>query len=358
MRKVIWSRYGLRFFISCLVLIYTGFFAGSCKKDSPKSFAKPTVVPEKNTTNRSLVNTAATYEAKALYQYLLENYGKRILSGVMTLNSFDETTWLKNNVGKEPAIIGIDFMHCNRGYNWYNNSQPANDAETWWNRNGIPVFTWHWRDPSRATEEFYTDRTSFDVSKINDSQSAEYKAMINDIDFIATQLKVLQRQNVPVLWRPLHEAAGGWFWWGAKGAQPCRKLYQVMYDRLVKYHGLNNLIWIWTREPNDEAWYPGDAYVDIVGRDIYKQGDISSQAPEFSSLNALYSNKKILTISECGTMPDVDNLVKDKIAWSWFMTWYGDYTRSSAHNSLTLWKKNMESPYVITLDEMPSLKRP
>ncbi|WP_207531839.1 glycosyl hydrolase [Desertivirga arenae] len=306
--------------------------------------------------NTSLVTQGASIQANKVYQFLRDNYGKKILSGVMTLNSFDETNWLKQNTGKEPAIMGVDFMHVNRGYTWYDDKTSVRDAKTWWDRNGIPVFLWHWRDPSRQTEEFYADKTTFDVSKILSVGSPEYNAMISDIDYVSGLLKELQVQNVPVIWRPLHEAAGGWFWWGAKGPEPCKKLYQIMYDRMVNYHGLKNLIWVWTREPNDEAWYPGDAYVDIVGRDIYKQGDHSSQSIEFNNMNALYGGKKMVALSECGSNPDPDNLVADAAAWSWFMTWYGDYTRMRTYNTLTLWKKIMAHPYVITLDEMPSLK--
>ncbi|WP_207428932.1 glycosyl hydrolase [Pedobacter sp. SYSU D00535] len=306
--------------------------------------------------NTSLVTVGATAQANNVYQFLRNNYGKKILSGVMTLNSFDETNWLKQNTGKEPAIMGLDFMHANRGYTWYDDRTSIRDAKTWWDRNGIPVYVWHWRDPSRQTEEFYADKTTFDVSKIFSPGSPEYNAMMSDIDHISGLLKELQSQNVPVIWRPLHEAAGGWFWWGAKGPEACKKLYQVMYDRMVNYHGLKNMIWVWTREPNDDAWYPGDSYVDIVGRDIYKQGDHTSQSIEFNNMNALYGGKKMVAITECGSNPDPDNLVADAAGWSWFMTWYGDYTRQRTHNSLTIWRKIMNHSYVITLDEMPSLK--
>lgn len=350
----------------CLLAILAIF---SCKKGegqptptppAPQPPAPP-VTPRFNI-NGGLVTPGSTKQATALYTFLKDNYGKKILSGVMTLNSFDETSWLKTNTGKEPAIVGLDFMHCNRNYNWYDDEQPIKDARAYWDRNGLPVLCWHWRDPSRATEEFYTrtaskpNGTTFDVSKINDPASPEYTAMISDIDFVAGLLKKLQEQNVPVIWRPLHEAAGGWFWWGAKGAAPCKKLFQVMYDRMVNFHGLKNLVWVWTREPNDNDWYPGDAYVDIVGRDIYKQGDHSSQLSEFNALNTLYGTKKMITLSECGSIPDADNLVADGAAWSWFMPWYGYFTRNSTHNSLDLWKKMFASDYVITLDEMPSLK--
>ena len=337
--------------------VVLAFVLLACKKStSDPGPVPPPPPPPRFTINSSLVTPGATLQAVNLYNFLKNNYDKKIISGVMTLNSFDETTWLKNNTGKEPAIIGLDFMHCNRNYNWYDNEQPIKDAKTWWDRNGIPVLVWHWRDPSRLTEAFYTSQTSFDVNKINDPASPEYNAMISDIDFVAGLLKTLQTQNVPVIWRPLHEAAGGWFWWGAKGAAPCKKLYQLMYDRMVNYHGLKNLIWMWTREPNDDAWYPGDQYIDIVGRDIYQTGNHSSQIAEFNAMNTLYATKKMVTISECGSMPDVDNLVADKAAWSWFMPWYGDFTRNSTHNPLNLWQKMFASSYVITLDEMPSLK--
>ncbi|HMI04984.1 MAG TPA: glycosyl hydrolase [Pedobacter sp.] len=337
--------------IFCILLL-------GCKKQGTTAEEKPGpgITEERFHINAGLVTPNASVEANKLYQFLRENYGKKIISGVMTLNSFDETDWLKQQTGKEPAIIGLDFMHCNRGYAWYDNKAPVKDAKAYWLKNGIPVMVWHWRDPLRTTEEFYTDKTTFDVSKINDPESAAYKAMMADIDYVSELLKTLQTDNVPVIWRPLHEAAGGWFWWGAKGAAPCKKLYQLMYDRMVNYHKLNNLIWVWTREPGDDAWYPGDVYVDIVGRDIYKQGDHSSQVAEFNALNTLYGSKKMITLSECGAIPDVDNLSKDAAAWSWFMPWYGDYTRNSIHNSPDLWKKMFASNYVITLDEMPSLK--
>lgn len=350
-----------RRYVICCVCICLPVFLYSCKHSQPDEpgtaiVKKPVEEGTGSRLNEKLVTAGATAEAQKLYAFLLRNYGKKIISGVMTLASFDETAWLKENTGKEPAIVGLDFMHSNRNYRWYNDKQPIRDAKAYWERNGIPVFCWHWRDPSRKTEGFYTKDTDFDVSKVDDPSSAEYKAIISDIDYIASLFKELQQQKVPVIWRPLHEAAGGWFWWGAKGPAPCKKLYRLMFERLVVYHGLKNLIWVWTREPNDESWYPGDEYVDIVGRDIYKQGDHSSQHTEFAALNKLYGEMKMLAISECGSMPDPDNLLADKAAWSWFMPWYGDFVRKSEHNSLLLWKKVMQSDYVITLDEMPSLK--
>ncbi|HCY43134.1 MAG TPA: hypothetical protein DHV48_17670 [Prolixibacteraceae bacterium] len=303
--------------------------------------------------NKKLVTPNPSSEAASLYQFLYDNYGKKIISGVMDMK---ESNWLKTNTGKSPALVGFDFLFCGRNYSWYNENTPYNETKALYDKNGIPAFCWHWRDPSRKTEEFYTEKTTFDISKISDETSDEYKAMISDIDYISGMLKKFQDNKIPILWRPLHEAAGGWFWWGAKGAAPCKKLWQVMFDRMVNFHGLHNLIWVWTREPNDDAWYPGDEYVDIVGRDIYKEGDHSSQILEFNDMTSRYGGKKMVTISESGSFPDVDNLIADGAGWSWFMPWTGDFTRLAKYNSLDLWKKMFASDYVLTLDEMPNLK--
>lgn len=306
--------------------------------------------------NNELVTPNADDHTKKLYQFLYDNYGKKIISGVHAGKNLEEINWLKQQTGKEPALAGFDFLFCGRGYNWYNDDTPVNEARYFYNKNGIPAFCWHWRDPSRKTEAFYTKDTDFDVSKVTDTTSAEYTAIIKDIDYISGLIEKLQNYGVPILWRPLHEAAGGWFWWGAKGAEPCKALYRLMYNRMVKHNKLTNLIWVWTSQQNDLDWYPGDEYVDIVGRDIYKEGDHSSQILEFNKLNDDYGGKKMITLSECGSFPDPDKLLDDEVPWSFFMPWNGDFVRKANYNSLELWKKTLEHSYVITLDEMPDLK--
>lgn len=306
----------------------------------------------------NLVTPDATNETKGLYKFLIDNFKKKIISGVMTLNSFDEAIWLKQNTGKEPALLGIDFMHTNRGYNWYNNMTPVNDAKEWYAKNGIPAMMWHWRDPSRKTEEFYSDKTSFDISKITDVNSPEFIAILNDIDFTAGLLKILQNQHVPVLWRPLHEASGGWFWWGAGGPEPAKILWKLMFNRMVNFHGLKNLVWVWTTDtkPDNLTWYPGDEYVDILGVDIYAEnGDFESQILQFNKVRDDFQGKKMIALSENGIMPAISNLIADEAYWSWFMVWYGYYVENGIKNPLTHWQSVMNDDYVISLDEMPAL---
>jgi mannan endo-1,4-beta-mannosidase len=336
------------------------------------------------------VNPNASANTKKMYGFLKENFGQKIISGVMTnelLNGYPpltnigaqkEVEYVKNASGKYPALIGFDFMHGTGkefaeaqkdgdGNTWFSNYTKGalNLAEDLYNKGGIPIFMWHWRDPSHNSVSFYTktgshsgDGTDFDLAAtLASPESANYQALIRDIDIVAGYLKQLADKDIPVLWRPLHEAAGGWFWWGAKGPAANKELWIIMYDRLTNYHGLDNLIWVWTCEESADAlsWYPGDQYVDIVGRDYYSsEKSHGSVTASFENLKSIYGGKKIIALSENGSMPYPENLVEDGAGWSWFMPWYGDYTFAyGGHNSVADWNKIMNHDYVITLDEMP-----
>ena len=310
----------------------------------------------------SLVTPGASLQAVKLYNFLRQNYGTKVLSGTMANYSTNliEATWVYNQTGKWPALTTFDFIdHTNPNQSWINYTAPFTLSQDWWNNNGIVGLMWHWRDPLTKSGAFYTADTSFDVRKVSDSTSVEYKAMINDIDLIAGYLKQYKDAGIPVIWRPLHEASGGWFWWGAHGAEPCKALWKLMFNRLVVYHGLNNLIWVWTSDTNSSAisWYPGDEYVDIIGMDVYPTTDLhGSQIIAFDKLREIFSNKKMLTLSECGAAPDPALMKSKGDMWSWFMPWNGDYTESDAQNGATWWKKYFSYDYVITRDKMPDLK--
>jgi mannan endo-1,4-beta-mannosidase len=309
----------------------------------------------------NLVTPSPSAQAVSLYNYLKTNFLTNTISGTMANYSTNiaEATWVHDQTGKWPALTCFDFIdHTMRNSGSILYEAPFNLGKDWWNNNGIVALMWHWRDPLTKTGSFYTQNTTFDVSKISDTNSPEYKAMVNDIDTIAMYLKEFRDANIPVIWRPLHEAAGAWFWWGAKGSAPCKALWQLMYNRLVNYHGLNNLIWVWTTNTASDAldWYPGDTYVDIIGMDIYPgENQHNSQYFEFNRVKEKFAGHKIITLSECGSVPDPSQMKKYGDVWSWFMPWNGDYTRAATHNGSIWWNTFFSYSYVITRDKMPNL---
>lgn len=303
-------------------------------------------------------------QAQKMMNYFADIYGKKTLSGTMANVSWntEEADWVHTQTGKYPALNGFDFIHhIYSPADWidYGNTEVV---ENWWNNNGIVAISWHWCVPKDMVSNtdnfaFYTSETTFDVSKISDINSAEYKLMLKDIDIISGYLKALKSKNIPVLWRPLHEASGTWFWWGAKGAEPCKALWKLMFERMTVHHGLDNLIWVWTSEGNDADWYPGDEYADIIGMDIYRQDDVhASQIARFNQLKTNVSNKKMIALSECGGIPQPAQMFEKGDTWLWFMPWYGEHTRDDKWNGAAYWKAVMNDARVITRDQMPSLK--
>jgi mannan endo-1,4-beta-mannosidase len=310
----------------------------------------------------ALVTPSPSSQAIKLYNFLKENFGTKTISATMANYStnLDEAVWVNSQTGKWPAMVGFDFIdHTAPSQSWVKYNAPLELSKDWWNNNGLVTLLWHWRDPLNKSGAFYTKDTNFDVSKISDKSSNEYKAMIADIDAIAVYLKQFQAANIPVIWRPLHEASGKWFWWGAKGATPCKELWITMYERLVNYHKINNLIWVWTSDADDSAssWYPGDNYVDIIGMDIYAgENQHTSQYIAFNKVREFSNGKKIIALSECGSVPDPALMKEYGDMWSWFMPWNADFTRSDKYNGATWWNKYFNYDYVITRDKMPSLK--
>jgi mannan endo-1,4-beta-mannosidase len=309
----------------------------------------------------ALTDPQATPQAKSLMTYLAANYGKDILSGQQDAA---HEQWLEANVGKAPAIEGLDMMdyspsRVERG----TVGQDTDNALAWDARGGIVSFCWHWNAPTGLIDQpgkewwrgFYTDSTTFDLAAaLADPSGADYQLLLRDIDAIAVQLKRLQDAGVPVLWRPLHEAEGGWFWWGAKGPEPAKALYRLMHDRLTRVDGLHNLVWVWNSV--DPAWYPGDDVVDVVSADSYPAaGDHGPVAVTYDRELSLTGDTKVATLSEVGTVPDPDLLRAYRADWSYFVAWAGSEQDGSS-NSLDFLTRVYNDPYVITLDEVGDFK--
>ncbi|GMK39178.1 hypothetical protein PCCS19_22320 [Paenibacillus sp. CCS19] len=310
--------------------------------------------------NKEPVNPNATTETKALMNYLVEQYGKSILSGQQTL---EDAQWIKEQTGQYPAIMSTDMMDYSPSRVEHGaTSSEVDKAIQWAQEGGIVSFVWHWNAPTGLYDTpgkewwsgFYTDATSFDVQyALEHPKSKDYKLLLRDIDAIAVQLKRLQDAHVPVLWRPLHEAEGGWFWWGAKGPEPAKQLYRLMYDRFTNYHHLNNLIWIWNSEKPE--WYPGDDVVDIASVDIYNEaGNYGPNIAKYDSLVNLVQDKKMVALPENGPIPDPAQLIAYSAHWLFFSTWTGDYIRDGQYNSSEHLRNVYSSDYVITRDELPS----
>lgn len=330
----------------------------------------------------TLSNPYANLKTQNIYQYLKAVYGKRTLSGQCTnYGTNTETDALYLGVGKYPAVRTFDFIYDSMSF--CKNKPKATDvnlAIEWSKDGGLVVFDWHWYAPYRECA-FYTEDTTFslanavttedlalldfaDVQKLyqEDKITAEALMLIADIDNISSLMQRMEDENVTVMWRPLHEASGGWFWWGASGAEAYQWLWKLLYERMTNYHGLDNLIWVWNGQHAD--WYPGDEYCDIVSIDIYNSAhDYGTSPSTLDELAGWAGNGKLVTMSECATMPDPELIVRDNAYWLWFAVWNWDFIvvngtteLSDKYTSFDMMEKVYNSEVIITRDELPSFE--
>lgn len=319
-------------------------------------------------------------KTRRILSYLRSVYGRKTLSGQYTNHGFStETDAIFRETDKYPAVRGFDLLNYSPSLIGGRKGDTELAIE-WDKMGGICTFSWHWyapsKTPERNNEQFRTENSSFDLSKAvtsadialktpeelaemsrNGEISEECFMLISDIDAISEQLKILRDNGVTVLWRPLHEASGGWFWWGAFGADAYKWLWKLLFVRQNEFHKLDDLIWIANAQSHE--WYVGDEFCDINGEDIYpEKHDYSSQSERFSLAYA-YSPKKMIAMTENGVIPDPDNMNSDGIRWLFFNTWCREFIVdrsgdiSEEYTEKTMLRKAYSHPDIVTLEDLP-----
>lgn len=324
---------------------------------------------------KSPVTENPTPEAVALYNYLLENYGKKTISSIMANVNWnnDEAEKVYKAVGKYPAMNCYDFIHIlYSGANWINYSD-ITPVKNWHDAGGIVSLMWHFNVPKSqidGTSEVTCtpSETTFRATNALTEGTWENKWFYDQMEKVADVILKLQDAGIAAIWRPFHEAAGNyyalewhgtsWFWWGFDGPEVYKRLWNAMWD-YFKERGIRNLIWVWTAQDyngdpskydSDAPFYPGDDRVDVVARDIYGKGaDVNLN--DFVSAQNGYPHKMI-ALGECGKDNGTDyGLISDiweaGATWSWFMVWYGANMEGAGW-----WKDALENENVITRDQV------
>lgn len=278
------------------------------------------------------VTPNASPEARALLKYLHRISGKKTLTGQHNapLNGSNRLAGMHKQTGKYPAVFGQDFGFSEPGsWDGINFRQNIVDEAIRRHKQGF-IITIMWHAVRPMDDEPQTFAKSIQ-GKLTDEQWRELitpgtrlnERWKSQVDVIAWHLKQLQYAGVPVLWRPYHEMNGFWFWWcGRKGENGYPKLWRMLYDRLVNFHGLNNLIWVFNANEVKEGvanyadFYPGDDVVDVLATDVYS-GRYDEE--NYRQLLALAGTKPI-ALGEVGSFPTVEKL-NAQPRWTWFMSW-------------------------------------
>ncbi len=120
-------------------------------------------------------------------------------------------------------------------------------------------------------------------------------------DYLRELAQAISAQTVPVLVRPGNEMNGDWCSWCAfnygRDASLFTAFYRYLHD-FFRAEGVENTIWVWNPNSasfpnfvwnNELVYYPGDAYVDVVGLTAYNTGTYY-ESESWQTFSELYTD--------------------------------------------------------------------
>jgi mannan endo-1,4-beta-mannosidase len=324
----------------------------------------------------SPVNPAATASAKKVYNWLahLPNRAtKHVVSGITggySGETFSSTTPIELYAasGKYSGLLG-----CGYGRVWEESSDPATSIDYTCDpeliahslTGGLVTVHGHFPNPG------YPEGARWNVPMT----SAQFAGLLNPgtaigqrwrqmLDKTAEGLAILRDAGVPVLWRPLLEMNGCWFWWSCQNPAVFEAVWIDMYNYFTTTKGLNNLLWIYSPAFNGRSdftaatFYPGGNYVDISGLDAYT-GNPSATTRLDVAYSDILSLGKPFAFSEIGPSGNPPDGSYDYSSWidalrckypeaTYFLAWDGEWAPQNNRGASTL----MNDTWIVNKDDI------
>jgi mannan endo-1,4-beta-mannosidase len=175
-------------------------------------------------------------------------------------------------------------------------------AIAYWRAGGLVALNLHMSNPTTGGPVY--DLSGLDAPGLLREGTPTNTAFMRSLRLVADGLAELQSAGVVVILRPYHENGGNWFWWSS-GFRLTHDQVVALWRRTRAYlegeRGLHNLVWLFeSGQPDVEVTlnYPGDAYVDIVGQDVYM--DDPGGPAVVAAYAKLVATGKIVCMSEFG----------------------------------------------------------
>ncbi|WP_298155703.1 glycosyl hydrolase [Flavobacterium sp.] len=269
-----------------------------------------------------MVDANATDETVALF-YNLKKLSKTkfaigqqdAFNGFYQNNTGDSD--IKKTTGKDPALLGSDFMFItdknNNGQpeNWFQQQEVkiTNDVKQAYSKGMINIFCWHLREPNHEDSFYAADMTADEKATAFKSilpggnNHEWYKQKLDKVASVFNDLRDNSGKLIPVIFRPFHEFDGNWFWWGAGYCTPeeYKTAFQFTVDYLKNTKGVHNVLYAFSPDnsystaTNYLSRYPGDGYVDVLGMDNY--GDLANQG----TAGVTRANNKLKMVCDLAT---------------------------------------------------------
>lgn len=235
-----------------------------------------TANPNASATAKAILNWFSDLPSRSDNRVVIGQFGS-YGDGTSDVTAQNQLNKIFNASGVYPALTGMDYARWDNHPNHFNDfTEPNEWMKQKWNEGYLISCSWHAWNPftNSASSVAYQ---AYPLENLYTTGTAENTTWMSMLSYIADALEDLQNSGVVVIWRPLHECNGGWFWWHQ--SEPASKyinLWRHMFNYFTNTRGLNNLLWLYNGNRNNNQWnrrvtyyYPGANYVDMVGYDVY-----------------------------------------------------------------------------------------
>jgi mannan endo-1,4-beta-mannosidase len=276
---------------------------------------------------------------------------------------------LARRTGRRPAMIGA-------GFDGYWNPRMVRVLIDHWGAGGLVTMDLHPPNPflDGADPESYRVTATDPKPDLREllagaPASPQRDRWRAELERLGDVLQELAESGVVVIFRPLHEQNGTWFWWGedvTTRQTAVRELYQDMHAYLSGDRKLHNIIWGHSPGMPWDAprmkYYPGDEYVDMIGATCYSDDIRLGLTDQPDNLADMTAPQRPVGLLEIGPSTQHDgswdaSLIIDRIRDRYpemvmFNCWNGwtNVTMELVHVRNA--EKLMNDPWVISLETM------
>lgn len=232
------------------------------------------------------------------------------LAGSMFPNNMLEN--YKKAVGKYPSMLDFDMLKL-REHPKKQWSKTLCELVDFAAKGGVITTMHHWLNPALPEKGFRGNLgTVASWNEVLRDGTALNLSWRKELDRAGEFLKAMNDAGVTIMYRPLHEVNGNWFWFclgQADGywipASDAVAMWKYVYNYYTNVFGAKNIVWEYG--PNvangwikpAECYYPGPEYCDVVGYDWYTCGNYEIDG-EWHTHNTLAALDQPVGIMEFG----------------------------------------------------------
>lgn len=249
--------------------------------------------------------------------------------------------------GRPVKVVGFDLKELGEGETYQFPDPPLERLVALAQAGAVLSASWHPANPH--TGGYYGDRGWHDLGALLDESTPEYAQFWADYAGRLELLRRFQDAGVAVVFRPLHEANGDWFWWGHPDPATYRRVWALMQQKTWAA-GVHNVLWAYSFNAVTGA-NTGDpvrllpSKVDLAGLDSYDE-EASNPGDQLSvgGYDAVAAKVKRMAITEAGPHNSYDGswdpgvITRTARTLStpplWSMLWFDDGTGKKQIGSL------------------------